>query len=233
MLLCITHNETRKLPTEEITLDTAAGSLSATLNVAEKATHVLLLAHGAGADHLHSHMNALASAFESQKISTLRFNFPFKQEGRNRVDSKAVSIDSISSAAAWLQENTALPLLAGGHSFGGRMATHAIVEKKLSCEALVLCSFPLHPAGKPSKSKERAAHLTDVTIPMFFLSGTRDSLANRDLLDSEIKKLGLPNRIHWLDTGVHSFKILKRSRKITMDIYAEAAKATREFIDEL
>jgi len=122
-------------------------------------------------------------------------------------------------------------MLAGGHSFGGRMATHAFAENKLNCDAMVLCSFPLHPAGKPST--ERARHLIDVSVPMLFLSGTRDALANRNLLDREISKLGLPNRVHWLDTGDHSFKILKRSRNITTDIYMEAASATRDFIDSL
>lgn len=216
---------------QEFTLETESGDLSATLNLAESATHTLLLAHGAGADHQHHHMTALADAFEAQHITTLRFNFPSKQQGRNRVDSKAVSVNCIRAAAMWLTNNYKQPLLIGGHSFGGRMATHAAAEHSIACTALVLCSFPLHPAGKPSTG--RAAHLNDISQPMIFLSGTRDKLADRKLLDAEVGKLNPSCRIHWLDTGDHSFSILKRSRDNAVDIYTEAATATRSFIDVL
>jgi len=219
------------LPVQEFSLETSEGLLDATLNQSKDATHALLLAHGAGADHRHAHMTALAEAFAAERFITLRFNFPFKQNGRNRVDSKEVSIACISSAADWLQKNQPLPVLLGGHSFGGRMATHAIAEQKVICEALVLCSFPLHPAGKPSI--DRAAHLTEISPPMIFLSGTRDTLASKELLDKEVVKLGKPNCIHWLETGDHSFKILKRTRQNPIDIYTEAATAARQFIDGL
>jgi len=219
------------VPIREFSLETSAGPLSATINHTEASTHTLLLAHGAGADHRHAHMTSLAEAFEAQRLTTLRFNFPFKEQGRNRVDSKAVSVDCIESAATWLQSNHRLPLLSGGHSFGGRMVTHAVIEKKLNCEALLLCSFPLHPADKPST--DRAAHLKDISTPMIFLSGSRDKLATKKLLNSEVDKLAPPSCVHWLDTGDHSFKILKRSRKNTIDIYSEAAAAARNFIDNL
>lgn len=213
----------------ELSLDSEAGALSATMIDAPGATHALLLAHGAGADHRHSHMDALAEAFAVEGISTLRFNFPFKQQGRNRVDSKAVSVDCIATAADWLQQHSDLPLLLGGHSFGGRMATHAVAEGRVDCEALILCSFPLHPAGKPST--DRAQHLKQLTQPVLFLSGTRDKLATRTLLDEEVKTLGKRATVHWLDTGDHSFKILKRSRQSSIDIYTEAATAARTFLD--
>jgi predicted alpha/beta-hydrolase family hydrolase len=219
------------LAQQEFTLETESGPLSATLNQAESASHTLLLAHGAGADHQHHHMTSLANAFEAQRITTLRFNFPFKQHGRNRVDSKAVSVNCISAAATWLQTNHRQPLLIGGHSFGGRMATHAVAEHDIECTALVLCSFPLHPAGKPST--ERAAHLKDISPPMIFLSGTRDKLADKNLLEAEVRKLNSSSRVHWLDTGDHSFNILKRSRNNAVEIYTEAAAEARTFIDAL
>lgn len=212
-------------------LNTSVGELSATLNHPADASHILLLAHGAGADHTHAHMSSLAEAFAAQKIATLRFNFPFKQEGRNRVDSKSISISAIADAAAEIQNIVQLPLLAGGHSFGGRMATHAVAENQLTCKAIILCSFPLHGAGKPST--QRAAHLKDISVPMLFLSGTRDALADRSLLEQEIDKLSGGQSIHWLDTADHSFKILKRTRKSGIDVYSEAAVAAREFIDNL
>ncbi len=214
---------------QQLTLDTNHGELSATLNIADNATHALLLAHGAGANHRHVHMTALAAAFEACQLTTLRFNFPFKQAGRNRVDSKAVSTSCLIEAAAYLREQVALPLLIGGHSFGGRMATHAVAESGLQCTALILCSFPLHPAGKPAL--ERAAHLQNIATPMLFLSGTRDALGNRELLDNVVNTLAAPHKIHWLHTGDHSFKILKRTRASEIDIYTEAATAVRAFID--
>lgn len=213
----------------ELSLDSDAGSLSATMIDAPGATHALLLAHGAGADHRHSHMDALANAFATHGISTLRFNFPFKQQGRNRVDSKAVSVDCIATAAQWLQQHSDLPMLLGGHSFGGRMATHAVADGQVDCTALILCSFPLHPAGKPAT--DRAQHLKELTQPMLFLSGTRDKLATPTLLEEEVNALGKRATIHWLDTGDHSFKILKRSRHRFVDIYTEAATAARNFLD--
>ncbi|OED40953.1 hypothetical protein AB833_10680 [Chromatiales bacterium (ex Bugula neritina AB1)] len=216
---------------KQFVLNTSTGELSATLNASSNATHTLLLAHGAGADHRHAHMASLACAFEENNIATLRFNFPFKQAGRNRVDSKSVATACVIEAADYLKKNLALPVLIGGHSFGGRMATHAVAEYALKCKAMILCSFPLHPAGKPAT--DRADHLKDVSTPMLFLSGTRDKLGSQPLLDEQVRKLGSPHQIHWLDTGDHSFKILKRSRHSEIDIYTEAAEIARQFIDAL
>lgn len=215
---------------EQLTLATNHGNLDATLLRPASPTHALLLAHGAGADHRHAHMASLAEAFQSVGIATLRFNFPFKQAGKSRVDSKSVSIDCIIEAATTLKKRIDLPLLVGGHSFGGRMATHAVAEHGLECHAIVLCSFPLHAAGKPSTV--RAEHLKDIEPPMLFLNGTRDKLSDKTLLNQEVAKLGDRHQIHWLETGDHGFKILKRTRKSTVDIYIEAAQATRAFIDK-
>ena len=216
---------------QEQTIDTSHGKLSATLIETEAATHLLLLAHGAGADHKHAHMQSLAEAFANQSIATYRFNFPFKEAGRNRVDSKDISTTCIAEVAQQLKADHACPLLIGGHSFGGRMATHAIAEGLVSCEAMILCAFPLHPAGKPSVA--RAQHLQDVSTPMLFLSGTRDKLADPELMSNEIDKLSAAHKLHWLDTGDHSYKILKRSRSVEVDIYTEAAQAARAFIDSI
>ncbi len=219
------------MPEKQFTINAAEIELSATLNTPENPTHALLLAHGAGADHRHAHMTALAEAFQAQNIATLRFNFPFKQAGRNRVDSKLVSTTCIIDAATYLQKLLPLPLLIGGHSFGGRMATHAVAEQKLQCSAMILCSFPLHSAGKPST--DRAAHLSEVTTPMLFLNGTRDTMADQSLLNQEVDKLNSTHKVHWLDTGDHSYKILKRTRTLSIDIYTEAAQTAREFLTAL
>ena len=204
------------------------GTLHATIDQPSDAVAMLLLAHGAGADHRHAHMAALAECFCQHRIATFRFNFPFKEAGRNRVDSKAVSIAAIVAAAQKAREMVKLPLLAGGHSFGGRMVTHAVAEGALDCAGLVLCSFPLHPAGKPGV--ERAAHLIQIDKPILFLSGTRDGLAERELMQAEIDKLPSRNCLHWLDTADHSYKILKRSRVSKQDVYAEAGEVAGGFV---
>lgn len=213
-------------------LKTDHGPLTATLNIQQDHNAALLLAHGAGADHKHAHMESLASAFGMAGLSTLRFNFPFKEQMRNRVDSKQVSIDCLCHAAEVLQSRTDKPVFVGGHSFGGRMVTHAVAEDLLPCQALVkgliLCSFPLHPAGKPGV--ERAEHFGSIKKPVLFLSGTRDALANSELLKSKADELD-NKTLHWLETADHSFKTLKRSRKSTVDVYTEAASVAADFID--
>lgn len=212
----------------ELRIETDHGALSATLNAPVDASCALLLAHGAGADYKHAHMEQLSLAFASVGIATLRFNFPFKEQGRSRVDSREVSIDCIVSAIESLRSAVDLPVFAGGHSFGGRVVTHAVAEKVVACEGLVLCSYPLHPAGKPGT--DRALHFTDVVPPVLFLSGTRDALADQSLLKDAIKSLSGEVTLHWLDTADHSYKVLKRTRTSTLDVYEEAAGVAASFV---
>jgi len=205
----------RQKPLKEIEIETTAGVLSGTLTVPAQADCALLLAHGAGADHKHSHMESLAGAFASVGIASLRFNFPFKQFGRKRVDSAEVSMESIVAAANFLDTETDLPLFI------------VAAKKLLDCHGLLFCSFPLHPAGKPGV--ERAAHLIDIDKQMLFISGTRDSLAEQSLMQQEADKLKNAS-VHWLDTADHSYKILKRSRVSDVDVYEEAATVASAFI---
>lgn len=211
----------------ELVIDTDHGTLQGTLNDPANANAALLLAHGAGADHKHSHMESLAAAFGGAGIATLRFNFPFKEQGRNRVDSKQVSMECICQAAEVLRSKTGNPVFVGGHSFGGRMVTHAVAENLLQCSGLILCSFPLHAAGKPGV--ERAAHFDAIHKPVLFLSGTRDKLAEADLLESQANRLS-GSSLHWLETADHSFKILKRSRRNPVNVYEEAATIAAAFV---
>ncbi|MBO0723887.1 MAG: dienelactone hydrolase family protein, partial [Blastocatellia bacterium] len=125
-----------------------------------------------------------------------------------------------------------LPLLAGGHSFGGRMTSTAASESPLAgvC-GLVFFSFPLHQPGKPET--KRADHLSAVKVPMLFLSGTRDALAKFDLLQSVCKKLGKYATLHPLDTADHGFRILKKTRKSDEDVFVEMARIFREWASTL
>lgn len=205
--------------------------LSAIYSQVGNARALLVLAHGAGANLEHTHMNALSLALNNVGISTLRFNFPFMEEGRRRVDKPDVCIDTIARAVA--TANRLCPtakLFIGGHSFGGRMSTHYAVEQPTSVDGIILFSFPLHPSKKPAI--KRAAHLDAIDEPMLFLSGDRDTLAETALLKSVTGPLANA-RLHWLETADHSYKILKRTRQSAEDVYAEAARVASAWIDEL
>ena len=192
------------------------------------AVGALVLAHGAGAGMAHRSMQSIADAFERRGIATLRFDFPYMAEGRKRVDPPDVATASIAAAYASAAERTALPIWLGGHSFGGRMASHAVVERGVPAAGLIFCSFPLHMPGKPDT--KRARHLTRVLKPMLFLSGTRDELAERTLLEPLVT--ALPNAaLHWLDTADHGYRVQKKTRARTDSVFDEMAEAARAFID--
>jgi predicted alpha/beta-hydrolase family hydrolase len=151
------------------------------------------------------------------------------EAGRPRVDSPQVSAATVCAAAAKARELAPdLTLLSGGHSFGGRMTTTAASESLIDgLKGLVLCSFPLHMPDKPST--KRAEHLSSVTVPMLFLSGTRDKLADLDLLKPVVEKLDGLATLHLLDTADHSYKILKRTRESKEDVFAEMARVIKDW----
>lgn len=176
----------------------------------------------------HASMQAIADAFARRGIATLRFDFPFMAAGRNRVDPPAVATQAIAEAHASAAERTKLPIWLGGHSFGGRMASHAVSDRALPAAGLIFCSFPLHLPGKPDT--KRAHHLASIRQPMLFLSGTRDELAERALLEPLVRSL--PNaQLHWLETADHGYRVLKRTRARTDSVFDEMAEAARAFID--
>ena len=189
-----------------------------------------MLAHGAGADFRHANMLGISEALARQNVASLRFNFPFMEEGRRRVDSQA-HLGRPASSLRWIRPGRRrgdLPLFLGGHSYGGRMASHAVLEDGVhGVSGLVFCSFPLHPPKKPGT--ERAAHLPEINLPMLFLSGTRDGLATPALMEELVA--GLPNaELHWLDTADHGYKILKRTRQSEEDVFDELARVAATFM---
>ena len=202
------------------------GEVGGLFTAAAEPVATLVFAHGAGADMRHKTIQSIAEAFASAGISSLRFNFPFKEAGKSRVDSKDVSTGTIKAALEFARAHFEGPYCLGGHSFGGRMASHAVLEHRLDAAALIFCAFPLHPAGKPSV--ERARHMDAIESPMLFLSGSRDKLAEHGLMTQVANRLGATLR--WLDTGDHGYRILKRSRIREDDIFAEMAGHARQFL---
>jgi predicted alpha/beta-hydrolase family hydrolase len=192
------------------------------------AVAALVLAHGAGAGMRHKSMQAIADAFERRGIATLRFDFPYMAAGRSRVDSPDVATQAIAEARAAAAERTKLPIWLGGHSFGGRMASHAVVDRNVPAAGLIFCSFPLHVPGKPDT--KRARHLLEIRQPMLFLSGTRDELADPKLLAQLVGSLPSA-KLHWLETADHGYRVLKRSRTRADSVFEEMAEAARVFID--
>ena len=188
----------------------------------------VVLAHGAGAGMSHRNMQAIADAFERRGIATLRFNFPFMDAGKSRTDSPEVATAAIAAAFSVGKERTTLPLWLGGHSFGGRMASHAVLDRQLEPVGLIFCSFPLHTPGRPAMT--RASHLPSLRQPMLFLSGTRDELADRDLLEQVVSNLPSA-QLHWLETANHGYDVLKRTRTSSEGVFEEMARVTREFIE--
>jgi predicted alpha/beta-hydrolase family hydrolase len=216
------------------------GEVSAILLRPVSATFLLVFGHGAGADMRHHHMESLSEALYGVNIATFRYNFPYMERGGKGRDSQATSLETVRSAV--IAANSAatdaakgapkLKILAGGHSFGGRMTSLAQAESPLpGVEGLVFFSFPLHPSGKPAI--DRAAHLSSIELPMFFVSGDRDKLAELDLLNSVLAEMEQNARLHLLDTADHSFKILQRSRQSPEDVYQETARIFQQWTTHL
>jgi predicted alpha/beta-hydrolase family hydrolase len=192
-----------------------------------------VLAHGAGAGMQHAFMTAAADELASLGIATLRFQFPYMERGSKRTDSPPICHATVRAAIAVAQEHLpAVPLFAGGRSFGGRMTSQAQAERALpGVRGLVFLGFPLHPAGRPETT--RAAHLVKVTLPMLFIQGTRDELAKLSLLEPLVKQLAPRATLHLLDGADHSFHVLARSGRKDPEVRAEALRAMSEWIDRV
>jgi predicted alpha/beta-hydrolase family hydrolase len=206
-----------------------AGEVSGLLRVPESATAILVLAHGAGAGMRHPFMASVATALAERDIGTLRYQFPYMEAGRRRPDRPPKARATVRAAVeAARRECAGLPVLAGGKSFGGRMTSQAAAEAPLAgVVGLVFMGFPLHPAGRPGT--DRAAHLSSVGVPMLFVQGTRDALADLDLLRPVLGDLGDSARLHVVEGGDHSFKVLKRSGRTEEEVMAEIADAVAGF----
>jgi predicted alpha/beta-hydrolase family hydrolase len=194
---------------------------------------LLVLAHGAGAGMRHPFMQAVAEALAGQAIATLRYQFPYMDAGGRRPDPPAVAEAAVCVAVGKARAVAPdLPLFAGGKSFGGRMTSTAQAHAPLEgVRGLVFLGFPLHPPGKPGSS--RAAHLERISVPMLFLQGTRDTLANLDLMRPVCHDLGTRATLHVVDGADHSFGVLKRSGRTNLDVLNELAAVTAQWMSPL
>jgi hypothetical protein len=208
------------------------GEVSAILIRPKDSTHLLVLGHGASTNMRHRTLQAIADGMADVGIATFRYNFPYSERGKGR-DSQDVCTATVRSAVAAARKAAPkLPLLAGGHSFGGRMTSTAASESPLDAvQGLVFFSFPLHQPGSPGT--QRADHLSAVKLPMLFLSGTRDSLATFALLESVCKKLGQRATLHALETADHGYRVVKRGRKTDEDVFVEMARVARQWVSQL
>ncbi len=213
-----------------ITID-AERQVSGLLQGPEDARACYVLAHGAGAGMTHPFMEAIGSGLAERGIATLRYQFHYMERGAKVPDSPKLAQMAVRAAveeAARLLPTSVL--FAGGKSFGGRMTSHAQAALPLpGVRGLVFLGFPLHPPGQPSA--ERAKHLFEVRIPMFFLQGTRDEFANLELLKPLIESLPGPTTLKLFEQADHSFHVPARTGRKDSQVRTELLDALRDWID--
>jgi predicted alpha/beta-hydrolase family hydrolase len=209
-----------------------AGAVSGLLMRPADSKWMLALAHGAGAGMTHPFMGALAEELASFGVATLRYQFPYMEGRKGRPDSPAMAAATVAAAVSTAADAAPdLPLLAGGKSFGGRMTSTAAAERLLhGVRGLVFFGFPLHPPKRPGT--KRAEHLENVKMPMLFLQGTRDDLADLSLLQPICKKLAALATLHIIEGADHSFHVLKKSGSTDAGVLKELASATAAWAEK-
>lgn len=210
---------------EAVRIPVGEDSVSALLLRPDKARALFVFAHGAGAGMTHRSMQSNAEGLKARGIATLRYQFPYMERGSKRVDAPKVAHAAVRAAVAEAARLAPhLPLFAGGRSFGGRMTSQAqAIEPLPGVRGLAFIGFPLHPAGKPGI--ERAKHLGEVRVPMLFVSGDHDALAEMALLQPMIEGLGERATLKVIAAGDHSLKVPARSGRVPIEVEAEALDA--------
>jgi predicted alpha/beta-hydrolase family hydrolase len=210
-----------------------AASVSALLLRPDAVRACFVFAHGAGAGMAHPFMETVATGLYKRGIATLRYQFPYMEKGSKRPDAPAVAHAAVRAAVAEaVRLSAGLPLIAGGKSFGGRMTSQAqAIAPMPGVRGLAFLGFPLHPPGKPSTS--RAAHLSDINIPMLFLQGTRDDFAEMALLEPVVKGLGGLASLHVVQEGDHSLHVPARSGRNDREVMNEVLDALSAWIGGL
>ncbi len=209
-----------------------SGQVSGLLLTPQSPRAGYVFAHGAGAGMAHPFMEAVAQELAGRGIATLRYQFPYMEQGGKRPDSPKVAHAAVRAAVAKARELLpGITLVAGGKSFGGRMTSQAEALEPTGVKGLAFFGFPLHPAGAPSD--ERAAHLSDVRVPMLFLQGTRDALADVMLLKPVVKSLGKRAALHLVEDADHSFHVPAKCGRKDAQVRAEILDAFAAWVASL
>jgi predicted alpha/beta-hydrolase family hydrolase len=189
-----------------------------------------VLAHGAGAGMRHPFLEDMARRFAANQVTTLRYQFPYMEQGARRPDGPKVAQATVRAAAMEAARLVPeLALFAGGKSFGGRMTSQAQAESPLpGVRGLIFLGFPLHPPGRPSK--ERGEHLFTVEIPMLFLQGDRDEFADLHLLQSLIGGLGARATLKLFEDADHSFHVPARTGRKDTDVRAQIVQVVKDWV---
>ncbi len=215
----------------EIFISENIGIVGAIVDEASDSKLVLLLAHGAGAGMEHEFMANLAEGLCKVGLTVVRFNFPYMQRGQRRPDFPPVAYKTIEKLAQFVQEKyPKLDLILSGKSFGGRMSSQYVAKYQPDyVKGIVFFGFPLHAMGKPST--ERAGHLADIKIPMLFLQGNKDKLADLGLLKPAISQF-YNAELKILEWADHSFKAPKKSGLNKEAVYQWLVSKTKSWIDQ-
>ncbi len=217
------------------TASKSSGEVSAILMRPENAHSLLVLAHGAGAGMRHTFMTGVAQSLARHGIASFRYQFPYMEQGKRAPNPQSILVETVRSAIGAAREYSGdLPLIAGGKSLGGRMTSTAASEEALpGIRGIVFFGFPLHAPGKPSN--ERGEHLFKVGLPLLFLQGTRDKLADLTLLRPLCDRLRAKGQaeLHVIDGADHSFHVPKKSGRTDEDILEELGKVVADWASNL
>ncbi|HSL70156.1 MAG TPA: alpha/beta family hydrolase [Longimicrobiales bacterium] len=213
--------------------DRSKGAVSALLLRPDQADFLYVMAHGAGADMRHRFLESMADELARVGIATLRFNFPYLDQGRRSPDPQPVLEAYVRAACAEARRLAPeLPLFAGGKSMGGRMTSNAAAREPIDgLRGIAFLGFPLHAPKRPGR--ERAAHLLQVTVPMLFLQGTRDDLAELSLMREVCMELGARATLHEVATADHSFEVLRKAGRSAADVRVELARVMKDWMEQV
>jgi predicted alpha/beta-hydrolase family hydrolase len=192
---------------------------------------VFVCAHGAGGHKDDPAMLRLARALEPAGFEVVRFNFPYREKGSRRIDSMGVLKETLQRESEKARQTSkGKRLIVGGRSMGGRVAS-MLAADGFACDGLLLAAYPLHPSGEPDKLRD--AHLRAIRCPVLCLSGTRDALCRRDLMEPVLAGVGAHWTMQWLEGADHSFKVLKSSGRTDGEVDAEIREAARRWLKAL
>ena len=209
-----------------------AGVVSGLLMRPGDAQACLVLAHGAGAGMRHKFMDVISKRFADLGVATLRYQFPYMERRTKRPDSETILTDTVRAAIAAAKKHAGdLTLFAGGKSMGGRMTSLAAAKQSLDgVRGLICFGFPLHAAGMPGA--ERGKHLSNIDVPMLFLQGSRDALADLKLLKPLCSRLGKKAELFVIEGGDHSFHVLKSAKRSDEDVLDQVTQKVAAWIKE-